>query len=120
MNIDYSQFLNMIPEVSLTVLLVIAFIADFCSAKNVLRKWFNPLVCVLMLVHILINLAPTDLATAFGGMYITNSSIGVIKSILALGTDRKSTRLNSSHANISYAVFCLKKKKKTKYERSKT
>src|SRR3712207_7709233 len=29
----------------------------------------------------------------------------------ALG-DRKSTRLNSSHANISYAVFCLKKKKK--------
>src|SRR3712207_7271083 len=29
------------------------------------------------------------------------------------GVDRKSTRLNSSHANISYAVFCLKKKKKT-------
>src|SRR3712207_7815273 len=28
--------------------------------------------------------------------------------------DRKSTRLNSSHANISYAVFCLKKKKKLK------
>src|SRR3712207_7666119 len=28
------------------------------------------------------------------------------------GLDRKSTRLNSSHANISYAVFCLKKKKK--------
>src|SRR3712207_8210604 len=29
----------------------------------------------------------------------------------ALHRDRKSTRLNSSHANISYAVFCLKKKK---------
>src|SRR3712207_7987199 len=29
-----------------------------------------------------------------------------------LREDRKSTRLNSSHANISYAVFCLKKKKK--------
>src|SRR3712207_8256591 len=28
----------------------------------------------------------------------------------SLGLDRKSTRLNSSHANISYAVFCLKKK----------
>src|SRR3712207_8000319 len=28
-------------------------------------------------------------------------------------SDRKSTRLNSSHANISYAVFCLKKKKTT-------
>src|SRR3989337_264369 len=30
-----------------------------------------------------------------------------------LGKDRKSTRLNSSHGSISYAVFCLKKKKKT-------
>src|SRR3712207_7770869 len=29
-----------------------------------------------------------------------------------MSEDRKSTRLNSSHANISYAVFCLKKKKK--------
>src|SRR5438309_6767788 len=29
-------------------------------------------------------------------------------------TDRKSTRLNSSHSSISYAVFCLKKKKKNK------
>src|SRR3712207_7845024 len=32
--------------------------------------------------------------------------------LAAAGGDRKSTRLNSSHANISYAVFCLKKKKK--------
>src|SRR5258707_3284410 len=30
------------------------------------------------------------------------------------GPDRKSTRLNSSHANISYAVFCLKKKKEAR------
>src|SRR3712207_8895863 len=33
------------------------------------------------------------------------------KKLSAGGEDRKSTRLNSSHANISYAVFCLKKKK---------
>src|SRR3712207_4334267 len=42
---------------------------------------------------------------------------------LTSGGDRKSTRLNSSHANISYAVFCLKKKKKnstwTERERKK-
>src|SRR3712207_8194853 len=31
----------------------------------------------------------------------------------SLTEDRKSTRLNSSHANISYAVFCLKKKKRS-------
>src|SRR2546427_5800452 len=42
-----------------------------------------------------------------------------------LDEDRKSTRLNSSHSQISYAVFCLKKKKKKKtkrvmYEKSKS
>src|SRR5690625_2374216 len=38
--------------------------------------------------------------------------------IFSLTTDRKSTRLNSSHVAISYAVFCLKKKKKEKIEES--
>src|SRR3712207_8862822 len=33
------------------------------------------------------------------------------RDVLEVAEDRKSTRLNSSHANISYAVFCLKKKK---------
>src|SRR3712207_7092599 len=37
---------------------------------------------------------------------------GVGAAVVAHPEDRKSTRLNSSHANISYAVFCLKKKKK--------
>src|SRR3712207_7186040 len=36
----------------------------------------------------------------------------LVRLALPIGGDRKSTRLNSSHANISYAVFCLKKKKK--------
>src|SRR5438874_9337686 len=35
------------------------------------------------------------------------------------GTDRKSTRLNSSHVEISYAVFCLKKKKKKKKKKKR-
>src|SRR5690554_1218342 len=34
--------------------------------------------------------------------------------VISLGEDRKSTRLNSSHVRISYAVLCLKKKKKKK------
>src|SRR3712207_8029506 len=37
--------------------------------------------------------------------------VGPTGTELAFSGDRKSTRLNSSHANISYAVFCLKKKK---------
>src|SRR3989337_3191921 len=36
------------------------------------------------------------------------------------GRDRKSTRLNSSHGSISYAVFCLKKKKKREDQRLKS
>src|SRR2546430_12930519 len=36
-------------------------------------------------------------------------------SLGGIGKDRKSTRLNSSHSQISYAVFCLKKKKKNDY-----
>src|SRR3712207_7978865 len=44
----------------------------------------------------------------------TQGRIINIASVLGhVGPDRKSTRLNSSHANISYAVFCLKKKKIT-------
>src|SRR3712207_7130105 len=39
-----------------------------------------------------------------------SASVVAMLGIMAAG-DRKSTRLNSSHANISYAVFCLKKKK---------
>src|SRR2546430_4870883 len=35
------------------------------------------------------------------------------RGVAHLGADRKSTRLNSSHSQISYAVFCLKKKKNT-------
>src|SRR3712207_8848871 len=36
--------------------------------------------------------------------------LGVLPHVRLVQADRKSTRLNSSHANISYAVFCLKKK----------
>lgn len=80
----------MIPEVTLMAILVIVFIADLLTAKkpgeDKNRNWFNPLVCTLMLIHILINIFPTHTATAFGGMYMTNPSVGVIKTILAFGT----------------------------------
>src|SRR3712207_8556896 len=40
-----------------------------------------------------------------------STASGTARHATSTGIDRKSTRLNSSHANISYAVFCLKKKK---------
>src|SRR3712207_7530860 len=42
---------------------------------------------------------------------VTEGQLGQGRNAFLKALDRKSTRLNSSHANISYAVFCLKKKK---------
>src|SRR5438445_7772634 len=42
--------------------------------------------------------------------FVFRRVVGVLLLALGQAADRKSTRLNSSHANISYAVFCLKKK----------
>src|SRR5690349_7243250 len=42
-----------------------------------------------------------------------------LETVTGRAQDRKSTRLNSSHVEISYAVFCLKKKKKTKIKKRK-
>src|SRR5690625_5681781 len=50
----------------------------------------------------------------------TNVVSGSAKAIVVnTGSDRKSTRLNSSHVAISYAVFCLKKKKETIHNKLK-
>src|SRR2546427_9205309 len=48
----------------------------------------------------------------------TGSRIYIYNPRLVVGADRKSTRLNSSHSQISYAVFCLKKKKKKNHASS--
>src|SRR3712207_9232741 len=48
-----------------------------------------------------------------GGGGIRNAGVMELNHVTIENKDRKSTRLNSSHANISYAVFCLKKKKHT-------
>lgn len=88
----------MMPEVTLMALLVIVFIVDFVTAHKapiVLtdektgpspRPWFNPLVCLFMLAHILVNICPTESASVFGEMYVTSPMIGVVKTILAFGT----------------------------------
>ena len=91
---NYSQFLYMMPEVTLVVLLLVTFVADFATSQKIRtlaptdkrRSWFNPMICLLMFAHILINLFPIETHTVFGGMYIAAPAIGVIKTILAFGT----------------------------------
>src|SRR5436309_6727334 len=62
------------------------------------------------------DVADQELAT-HDAPFERSSSLEVVlppraATVLTLKLDRKSTRLNSSHVKISYAVFCLKKKKK--------
>src|SRR3712207_7155909 len=69
----------------------------------------------LFAVYALVILAKwPEFSRALGDLYHFRFSAGDFAVLWVTSTniiDRKSTRLNSSHANISYAVFCLKKKK---------
>src|SRR3712207_6883914 len=59
--------------------------------------------------HILVGRDLVPLDEALVGHLLARERVHAL--LLDAHVDRKSTRLNSSHANISYAVFCLKKKK---------
>src|SRR5690606_40688875 len=81
------------------------------------QGFFNPLgECVLIVSQFLTNLVYADQDTLRCKLlYLCPKSRKNIKRVMhtmRLYEDRKSTRLNSSHVKSSYAVFCLKKKKK--------
>src|SRR5437764_11886582 len=57
------------------------------------------------------SLGVTGATAYFGLLHVAQAKAGDIVFVSAAAGDRKSTRLNSSHRCISYAVFCLKKKK---------
>src|SRR3712207_9009652 len=68
---------------------------------------------VLTIRNRLMARARSAIATGFdkpGPMLSEPQVAQILTQLVEKGLDRKSTRLNSSHANISYAVFCLKKK----------
>src|SRR3712207_8536318 len=96
------------------------------------QRWTLAVVCaataMLMLDIAVVNTALSDIAadldTGLSGLQwvVDSYTLALAATVLTAGSladrfgrrrllDRKSTRLNSSHANISYAVFCLKKKK---------
>src|SRR5699024_11867871 len=73
---------------------------NFNSSENMKNKQVKKLHSSMALQQATIAEAYEDLMNKMGWMNQPDASI----------TDRKSTRLNSSHVSISYAVFCLKKK----------
>src|SRR3712207_7359691 len=58
-----------------------------------------------------VDLGPVQARQPLAQPQVARGGVGAAGAPDLLLQDRKSTRLNSSHANISYAVFCLKKKK---------
>src|SRR5256886_10128895 len=84
---------------------VIAYDADFSDADLTRARIISPM------SHA--RFARATLSHANLGADPGNQSMGVMRTDASgADLDRKSTRLNSSHSQISYAVFCLKKKKK--------
>ena len=83
---NYGQFLNMVPEATLMAILIIAFIADFASAKKAERRWFNPLMCIMLLAQTVVTLYCNEPASVFGEMYVTTTAVSVMKTILTAGT----------------------------------
>ena len=77
----------MMPEATLMAILVIVFLADFCSHGKAERKWFNPLVCLLLLAQLMINICPTsETVSLFGGIYNATPAANMMKSVLTFGT----------------------------------
>src|SRR5688500_19834267 len=92
------------------------------AASAMLRRWVVRIgpalgLIAIVLVFTLLTDAPERYLSAFNLRIVLSqtviTAIGAIgmTMIIVSGGDRKSTRLNSSHLVISYAVFCLKKKK---------
>src|SRR5258707_5912016 len=88
------------------------------STMKIVNMYRRGALVVCTLALLLLLFPGPQQAYADGGApnlaYVVGGSNGI--SVIDIGQqkvtgDRKSTRLNSSHANISYAVFCLKKKK---------
>ena len=82
----YFDFFQMLPEAVLVAVLVILFVADFCSAKQTQRRWLNPLACILMIPAIVVPVCCMEPVSVFGGMYATTAAVSVMKTILAAGT----------------------------------
>src|SRR5687768_17929581 len=75
-----------------------------CERVYVDRRW--------LLAGPVHDVMKQGLGAKTGGLQTSTLAVGLSRAAVQFLEDRKSTRLNSSHGYISYAVFCLKKKKK--------
>src|SRR3712207_6921761 len=117
MEVDMATTPRAVPPFAIMALRALTLRCPRCGGRGILRNWFN-------LKH---HCPSCDLVFNRGesgdywlGGYNVNFIVAETTAVIGTGIyvvatltkDRESTRLNSSHANISYAVFCLKKKNK--------
>ena len=86
MNMGYSQFLNMIPEAILVLMLLIVFFTDFCLHKSERKVEMVGRMTMTLLICQTVMLLTTGPAEAFGGMYVASQAAQVMKIILTFGT----------------------------------
>src|SRR3712207_7376168 len=84
----------------------------FSTTEKSIKEVSDQVVPLLDKTHVTvdnINSQLSQLDEAVGDVADITGELDQTTTVISRGVDRKSTRLNSSHANISYAVFCLKK-----------
>ena len=86
MDINYSEFLNMVPEATLMLGLVIVFCADFALHKSERKTFVLSVLTGALLLCQLVSCFLAEPASAFGGLYVTSPIVNVMKTVLTLGT----------------------------------
>lgn len=77
----------MLPEIILMGIFVAIFFMDLISKNDCDRRWFNPMICLMMILQIFASVYfYKDSITLFGGLYVTTPAVNVMKTILAAGT----------------------------------
>lgn len=82
---DFSNLLYMREEISLVLVIVLLLVYDlFAVGKG--REYFHLAACVLLGLHVVVNLVPMSEGEAFGGMYQCSPIMSTVKAILSVGT----------------------------------
>src|SRR2546422_3286098 len=94
-----------------TVLVSLALICAGVALTSQMRSSWQ----LVLTWGILVGLGTGTTAMVLGATVVSRWFVSRRGTVMGVLTDRKSTRLNSSHGYISYAVFCLKKKKRHRH-----
>jgi len=83
---NYSEFFNMLPEITLVFALLVVFFMDFFCPRTVERKVYLGSAAAIMLITVFSACLKAEPSTAFGGIYVASEAVNVMKAILAFGT----------------------------------